>query len=127
MLILTLTSSYRETCCKTESINSQSFLKIKNCSNCAPTLVYRRLLKKGQFVITFEEEGPDQMKNVCPEYTLPLSEETSRVRGWIRANTKIGPVLDVKVCCHQGRYGIEIMIESVQRHNYVLGSNCEQN
>ena len=28
------------------------------------------------------------------------------------ANTKMGPVLDVMVC-HQGRYGIEIMIESL--------------
>ena len=31
--------------------------------------------------------------------------------GWIRGNTKIGPVLDVKVCYHQGRYSVEIMIE----------------
>ena len=35
------------------------------------------------------------------------------MRGWIRGNTKIGPVLDVKVCYHQGRYGVEIMIESL--------------
>ena len=31
----------------------------------------------------------------------------------MRGNTKIGPVLDVKVCYHQGCYGVEIMIESL--------------
>ena len=41
-------------------------------------------------------------------YTLLRCEELSHVRGCIRGNTKIGP--DVKVC-HQGRYGVEIMIE----------------
>ena len=47
------------------------------------------------------------------------SEETSRARGWIRGNTKIGPVLDVTVWFHQGRYGIEIMIESLFRDRTV--------
>ena len=37
----------------------------------------------------------------------------SRVRGWILGNTKIGPVLDVQVCFRQGRYGLEVMIESL--------------
>ena len=53
------------------------------------------------------------MKTSCREHTLHRSEETSRVRGWIRGNTKIGPVLDVKVCCHQGRCGVEITIEGL--------------
>ena len=34
------------------------------------------------------------------------------MKGWFRGNTKIGPVLDVKVGYHQGRYGVEIMIKS---------------
>ena len=34
------------------------------------------------------------------------------MKGWIRGNTKIGPVLEVAVT-HQGRYGIEIMIQSL--------------
>ena len=41
------------------------------------------------------------------------------MRGWIRENTKIGPVLDVKVCYHHGRYGVEIMIESLFRDRTV--------
>ena len=59
------------------------------------------------------------MKGSCREYTLPGSEEASRVREWIRGNTKIGPVLDVKVCYHQGRYGVDIMIESLFRDRTV--------
>ena len=59
------------------------------------------------------------MKNQCREYTLPRSEEACRVRGWILGNTKIGPVLDVKVCLHRRRYDIEIMIESLFRDGTV--------
>ena len=37
------------------------------------------------------------------------------MRGWIRGNTKIVTVLVVTVCYRQGRYGVEIMIESFFR------------
>ena len=59
------------------------------------------------------------MKNLCREYTLPRSEEASRVRGWILGNTKSGLVFDVKVCFHQGLHGIEVMIESLFRDRTV--------
>ena len=72
------------------------------------------IVEKGQFFITLdEEEGTDGMKNSCREYTLSRSEPESGPRGWIVGSTKIGPVLDVKVCFHKKRYGIEIMIESL--------------
>ena len=41
------------------------------------------------------------------------------MRGWILGNTEIGPVLDVKVCHHQKRYAIEIMVESMFRDKTV--------
>ena len=41
------------------------------------------------------------------------------MRGWILGHTKIGPLLDVKVCVHQGRCGIEVMIESLFRDRTV--------
>ena len=78
-----------------------------------------KTVEKGQLFITLEEEGPDEMKNLCREYTLPRSEEASRVRGWILGNTKIGLALDVKVCLHQKRHGIEVMIESLFRDRTV--------
>ena len=92
------------------NINSNNLLS-KLCSDAG-----LKIVEKGQIFITpDEEEGPDEMKNLCREYTLPRSEEASRERGWILGNTNIGPVLDVKVCLHQNRYGIEIMVESLFR------------
>ena len=54
----------------------------------------------------------ERLKGSCREYTLPRSHQSSQVKGWNRGNTKIGSVLDVRVGCHQGRYGVEIMIET---------------
>ena len=53
----------------------------------------------------------------CREYTLPRDEDTSEPKGWIRGNTKIGPVLEVTTCCLQGEYGVEIRIRSVNKDN----------
>ena len=85
-------------------------------------LVSRRI---GQFFTTLDDDDDDDddalndMKGSCREYTFSRSEESSRVTGWIRGNTKIGPVLDVKVCFHQGRCSVEIMIESLFRDRTV--------
>ena len=49
------------------------------------------------------------------EFSLPQSEKASRARGSIPGNTKIGLVLCVKVCFHQERYVIEILIKSLLR------------
>ena len=63
------------------------------------------------------------MKNLCREYTLPLSDEASRVRAWILGNTKIGRVLDVKVCLHEKLYGIEIMVFDCEWNWQILNRN----
>ena len=54
----------------------------------------------------------EKLGGSCREYSLPRSAPFSKVKGWIRGNTKTGPALEVAVSHHQGRYGIEIMIES---------------
>ena len=53
------------------------------------------------------------METTCRGFTQPRNLKTSQPRGWIRSNTKIGPVLDVKIYPHEGRYCIDIMIESL--------------
>ena len=53
----------------------------------------------------------------CREYTLPRDEETSERKGWIRGNTKIGPVLEATTCCLQGKYGVETRTQSVDKNN----------
>ena len=53
----------------------------------------------------------------CREYTLPRDEKSSDPKGWIRGNTKIGPVFGVTTSYLQGKYGVEITIESVNKDN----------
>ena len=53
----------------------------------------------------------------CREYTLRRDEDTSEPKGWIRGNTKIGPVLEATTCCLQGKYGVEIRIMSMNKDN----------
>ena len=53
----------------------------------------------------------------CREYTLPRDERSTDPKGWIRGNTKIGPVLEVPTSYLQGGCGVEIRIESVNKDN----------
>ena len=48
---------------------------------------------------------------------MPRDESLSEPKGWIRGNTKIGPVLEVTTCCLQGKYGVEIRIDSMNKDN----------
>ena len=43
--------------------------------------------------------------------------KSSDPKGWIRGNTKIGPVLEVTTSYLQGKYGVEIRSESVNQDN----------
>ena len=52
------------------------------------------------------------MQHLCREYTKPRNEEETRVRGWIRKNTRFGLVLNIKVCSHDDRYSIEVEVPS---------------
>ena len=79
----------------------------KLCSNAG----FSNNIEKERFFIALDDDTLDKLMGSCREYTLPRSDESSQVEGWIRGSTKIGPVLDVKVCYHQGRYGVAIMVE----------------
>ena len=52
------------------------------------------------------------MSTRCQE-TKVLTER----EGWIRENTKIGPVLEVATSFLHGKYGVEIRIESMNKDN----------
>ena len=78
----------------------------------------------GQYFMTkdTEEFSQDTDSVACREYTLPRDESLSEPEGWIRGNTKIGPILEVTTCCLQGKYGVEIRIESTNKdhsHSWV--------
>ena len=73
----------------------------------------------GQYFMTKDTEEFSQFTEsvACREYTLPRDEKSSDPKGWIRGNTNIGPVLEVTTSYLQGKYGVEIRIESVNKDN----------
>ena len=73
----------------------------------------------GQYFMTKDTEEFSQFTEsvACREYTLPRAEDSSEPKGWIRGNTKIGPVLEVTTSYLQGKHGVEIWIESVNKDN----------
>ena len=59
------------------------------------------------------------MQHLCREYTLPLNEKGTCVRGWIPSKTRIGPVLNIKVCFRDEKYSIEVQVPSLFQVNTV--------
>ena len=58
----------------------------------------------------------------CREYTLPRNEKSIDPKGWIGGNTKNGPVFEVTTSYLQGKNGVEIRAESVNKdtsHSWV--------
>ena len=80
---------------------------------------FLNVVENGQYFMTKDTAEFSQFTDTvaCREYTLPRDEETSEPKGWIRGNTKIGPVLEVTTCCLQGKYGVEIRIMSLNKDN----------
>ena len=72
----------------------------------------------GQYSMTEDTAEFSQFRAAaCREYTLLREEGASEPKGWIRGNTKIGPVLEVATCCLHGKCGVEIRIMSMIKDN----------
>ena len=70
---------------------------------------FLKVVEIGQYFMTKDTAEFSQFYAVaCREYTLPRDEDASEPIGWIRGNTKVGPVLEVTTCCLHGKYGVEI-------------------
>ena len=85
---------------------------------------YLTTVEVAQYFLTKDTEEFSQFTDsvACREYTLPRDKSLSEPKGWIRGNTKIGPVLEVTTCCLQGKYGVEIRIESMNKdHSHSWG------
>ena len=76
-----------------------------------------KLVERGQYFFSLDTEEGQEMQHLCREYTMPRNEKKTRVKGWILKNTRIGPVLNIKVCYHDDRYSIEVQIPSLFEHN----------
>ena len=94
---------------------SQRDCVIKFCTDSG----FLTTVEVGQYFMTKDTEEFSQFTDsvACREYTLPRDESLSEPEGWIREKTNIGPVLEVTTCCLQGKYGVEIRIESVNKDN----------
>ena len=56
------------------------------------------------------------------EHTTPRDANISDPKGWIRGNTKIGPVLEVTTSYLQATYGVQIRIELQLKTSLTRGS-----
>ena len=80
---------------------------------------FLNVVKIGQYFMTKDTAEFSQFTDAvaCRGYISPRDEKSSEPKGWIRGNTKIGPVLEVTTCCLQGNYGVEIRIMSLSEDN----------
>ena len=94
---------------------SQQNRVIKFCSDAG----FLTTVDVGQYFMTKDTEEFSQLTDsvACREYTLRRDEKSSDPKGWIRGNTKIGAVLEVTTSYLQGKHGVEIRIESVNKDN----------
>ena len=103
-----LLQKYQE---RVESLSQQNRVT-KICTDAG----FLKTVGVGQYFMTKDTEEFSQFTDSvsCREYTLPRDEKSSDPKGWIRGNTKIGPVLEVTTSYLQG---VEIRIESVNKDN----------
>ena len=85
---------------------------------------FLKTVETGQFFMTKHTDEFLQFTEpvTCREYILPRDEKSNDAKGWIPGNTQIGPVLEVTTSYLQGKYGVEIRIESVNKdtsHSWV--------
>ena len=81
------------------------------------------VVKVGQYFMTKDTEEFSQFTYavVCREYTLPRDEDKFEPKG-----CKIGPVLEIATSDLQGKYGVEIRIEAMNKdhsHSWVTISH----
>ena len=82
---------------------------------------FMRVVEVGQYFVT-RNASEFQHTIACREFTLPRDDKASQPKGWIRGNTRIGPVLEVTTSFRHFKYGIEIRIKSVNQddsHSWV--------
>ena len=94
---------------------SQQNRVIKFCTDAG----FLTTVEVGQYFMTKDTEEFSQFTEpvTCREYTLPRDEKSTDPKGWIRGNTKIGFMLEVTTSYLQGKYRVEIRIESANKDN----------
>ena len=88
---------------------------IKICTDAG----FLKTVEVGQYCMTKHIDEFTQFTETvtCREHTSPRDEKSTDPKGWIRGNTRTGRVLEVTTSYLQGKYGVEIRIESVNKDN----------
>ena len=97
---------------------------IKICTDAG----FLKTVEVGQYFMTKHTDEFLQFTEpvTCREYTLQRDEKSADPKGGIRGNTKIGPLLEVTTSYLQGKYEVEIRIESLNKdhsHSWVRVSH----
>ena len=79
-----------------------------------------RLVEIGQFFYALPSPRGERYQSLCREFSMPRDQERTRIKGCIQSNVRFGPVSDIEVCDHNGRYSIEVQVHRI------LDSNCER-
>ena len=92
-----MTSRYiRMFYCNSMKNESSFFHKKAKWVNSVWTQDFWHVVEIGQYFMTKDTGDFRQFHTVaCREYTLPRDDGSSQPRGWIKGNTKIGPVLEI--------------------------------
>ena len=77
---------------------------------------FMSVVEVGQYFVT--RNASEFLHTVaCREYTLPRDDQASQPKGWIRGNTRIGPILEVTTSFQHFKFGVEVRIQSVNEDN----------
>ena len=77
---------------------------------------FMSVVEVGQYFVT--RNASEFLNTVaCLEYTLPRDDPASEAKGWIRGNTRIGPILEVTTSFQHFKFGVEVRIQSVNEDN----------
>ena len=77
---------------------------------------FMSVVEVGQYFVT--RNASEFLHTIaCREYTLPRDDQASEPKGWIRGNTRIGPILEVTTSFQHFKFGVEVRIQSVNEDN----------
>ena len=78
---------------------------------------FMSVVEVGQYFVTRNASEFLLHTVACREYTLPRDDPASEPKGWIRGNTRIGPILEVTTSFQHFKFGVEVRIQSVNEDN----------
>ena len=72
-----------------------------------------RLVEVGQSFHALPSPRGEGNQSLCRKYTMPRDQEGTRIKGCIQSNVRFGSVSDINVCNNNGRYSIEVQVQSL--------------